>query len=232
MEAHIDILIPVLARPHNVQPLLDSAAAATATPHRVLFIATAGDRPEIAALEKAGAEYLIHPEKAGPGNYGKKINYGFTHTTGNYFLNGSDDIQFDIGWDFQALRRMKGQIGVVATNDMANRQVMRGEFGTHCLISRDYINRFGGTGDNEPGVVLYEGYDHNYVDRELCDVARRRGRYAFAHNAVVRHRHPHWKTAAWDATYHKGLKHFREDQLLYGSRTVLWSSRNRDIVAR
>jgi hypothetical protein len=143
---------------------------------------------------------------------------------------GSDDIDFHPAWDTNALRRMKGQIGVVATNDMANRQVIRGEFGTHCLISRDYINRFGGTGDREPGVVLYEGYDHNYVDRELCDVARRRRRYAFAHNAVVKHRHPHWRTAKWDDTYMKGTARFKEDQLLYGTRTVLWSSRNRDIV--
>ena len=227
----IDVIVPVLGRPENAQPLVDSLTASEADA-QVTFICTGGDKPQIRACEDTGCRTIIVGWKAGAGDYGRKINEGFSLTDSDYILNGADDIEFSRGWDTIALRMMKGRVGVVATNDKANRQVMRGEFGTHCLISRAYIDEYGGTGDRVPGVVLHEGYDHNFVDRELCDVARSRRAYAFAATAVVSHRHPIWKTAEWDRTYRKGGARFRDDQRLYTQRTALWSSRNRDIVAR
>jgi hypothetical protein len=110
--------------------------------------------------------------------------------------------------------------------------VMRGEFGTHCLISRAYIDEHGGTFDSIPGVVLHEGYDHNFVDRELCDVARSRRAFAYAGTSIVRHRHPLWKTAAWDPTYRKALARFSEDQRLYMARASVWRTRKRTVVVR
>ena len=82
---------------------------------------------------------------------------------------GADDIEFHPRWADIAVRMMRGRVGVVATNDKANRQVMRGEFGTHCLISRAYIDEHGGTFDGTPGVVLHEGYDHNFVVDRTAD---------------------------------------------------------------
>jgi hypothetical protein len=145
---------------------------------------------------------------------------------------GADDIEFTPGWADVAIRMMRGRIGVVATNDMANREVMRGQYGTHNLILRSYIMEEGGTVDNEPGVVLWEGYDHQFVDRELCDVARARRRYTFAKRSVVRHNHPVWRTAQWDTTYRKAFSHTREDQVLYMQRSPLFNKRKRDIIAR
>lgn len=227
----IDIIVPCLGRPHNAQPLVDSLAASGADA-RIVFVCTGGDKRQIEACQATGATTLVVTWKAGPGDYAKKINYGYLNTDSPCILNGSDDIEFTPGWDTQALRKMKGRIGVVATNDKANRQVMRGEFGTHCLISRAYIDDQGGTGDKQQGVILYEGYDHNFVDRELCEVAKRRRAYQFAPLAIVRHRHPLWQTAKWDSTYRKALARFQDDQRLYASRTHLWAARNRDIVAR
>lgn len=225
----IDVIVPCLGRPQNAAPLVASLAESGADA-KVTFVCTGGDRKQIAACEGTGAEVLVVGWAAGPGDFARKINWGYAHTDGDYLFMGADDIEFTAGWAEQALRKMRGRIGVVATNDTANRQVMRGEFGTHCLISRAYIEERGGTADNEPGVVLFEGYDHNFVDRELCDVARARGRYAFAAQAIVRHQHPLWKTARWDGTYRKALARFRDDQRLYAQRSVLWTTRKRDIV--
>ena len=111
---------------------------------------------------------------------------------------------------------------VVGTNDLANAQVKRGQFGTHCLIRRRYVTEHGGTADQGPGTVLYEGYDHNFVDRELCHVAQSRGVFVFARHSRVKHHHMLWRTAPDDATYRKALRNFRADQKLFLSRARLW----------
>jgi hypothetical protein len=227
----IDVIVPVLQRPGNAQPLVDSLVASGADA-RITFIATSGDRAQIAACEATGCLTLIVGWAAGAGDFARKINWGFTHTTADLVFMGADDLDFHPRWDTIAARMMRGNIGVVATNDKANRQVMRGEFGTHCLISRAYIDEYGGTAEGTPGVVLHEGYDHNFVDRELCEVAASRKRYAFAAQSVVQHRHPLWRTADWDPTYHKALARFSEDQRLFVRRSRLWKSRHRDIVRR
>jgi hypothetical protein len=164
-------------------------------------------------------------ENAGPGDYAKKINRG-TQREGRqdceWVFMAADDITFEPRWDTTALKVARDKYDVVATNDMANAYVRRGQFGTHCLIRRRYITEMGGTADNEPGVVLWEGYDHNFVDRELSHVAQARGRFVFARHSIVRHRHPLWRTAPDDPTYRKALKNFRADQKLFLSRAHLW----------
>jgi hypothetical protein len=227
----IDILVPVLSRPANAQPLVDSLAASGADA-TVTFVCTSGDGAQISACDATGANVLVAAWEAGSGDFAKKINLGFLCTETEYVFMGADDITFTPGWDTQALKMMRGRIGVVATNDKANRQVMRGEFGTHCLIRRSYINEHGGTFDEDPGVVLYEGYDHNFVDRELCDVARRRRAFAFARESIVAHRHPLWRTASWDPTYRKALARFSEDQRLYMARASVWRTRKPNMVSR
>jgi len=228
----IEVLVPVLSRPANAKPLADSLAASGADA-TLTFLCTGGDRPQIAACEATGADVLVVGWAAGPGDFARKINWGFAHTESDYIFMGADDIEFAPRWADIAVRMMRGKIGVVATNDKANRQVMRGEFGTHCLISRDYIDTHGGTFDGTPGVVLHEGYDHNFVDRELCEAAKRRRAFAFAPQSVVYHHHPLWRTAKWDPTYRKALSRFRDDQTLFLERSRLAKrTRNRDIVSR
>ena len=218
----IDILVPVLGRPHNARPLVESINAVTNTSIRILFLCTQGDTAQIDASSRAGAEWVICGWPAGRGDYARKINHGLRHTEGEWVFMGADDIRFEAGWDTHALKAAGDQHDVVATNDMANAQVKRGDFGTHCLIRRRYVTDQGGTADGERGVVLFEGYDHNYVDRELCHVAQSRNRFVFARHSRVRHYHPLWKTAPFDATYKKGLRHGREDQALFYSRAHLW----------
>lgn len=219
----IDILIPVLGRPANAAPLVQNIRDNTTVEHTIRFICTRGDHEQITACNVTDADLVIVAEfPAGRGDYARKINGAIRGSDSEWIFNGADDIRFEKGWDTAALQAAGDRFHVVATNDMANANVRRGQFGTHNLIRRRYVTEQGATGAFEPGVVLWEGYDHNFPDRELCGVAQSRGVFTFARHSRVRHFHPLWKTALNDATYVKSLKHFREDQRLFYSRAHLW----------
>ena len=218
----IDILIPVLGRPHNAAPLVQNIHDTTEVPHTIVFLCSRGDDAQIIACEATGESGHVMDFPAGHGDYARKINLGLLGSDSEWIFNGADDLRFEPRWDTAALKAAGDRFHVVATNDMANAQVKRGQFGTHCLIRRRYITEQGGTPDQGPGVVLFDGYDHNFVDRELCHTAQHRGCYVFARHSHVRHYHPLWRTAPQDKTYQKALRHFREDQHLFLSRAHLW----------
>ncbi len=228
----IDILIPVLGRPHNAAPLVQNIHDTTQAEHRILFLSSKGDNEQIITTSRLASRSVWEPPEirqcvmdfpAGRADFARKINIGFDETDGEWVFMAADDVRFEKGWDTAALKAAGDRFDVVATNDMANASVKRGVFGTHCLIRRRYVTDEGGTATDGPGVVLHEGYDHNFVDRELCHVAESRGRYVFARHSRVRHFHPLWKTALNDATYTKALRHFREDQQLFLTRSHLWN---------
>jgi len=219
----IDILVPVLGRPQNAAPLVDSIRRTAKVPVAIVFLCSRGDHEQIdACFDIPDVRGLVMEYPAGPADYARKINTGFHATNSEWIMAAADDLTFEPGWDTVALQRAGDHQHVVATNDMANSQVKRGQFGTHCLIRRRYVTEQGGSANHEPGTVLYEGYDHNYVDRELCHLAQHRGVYVFARHSIVRHRHMLWHTASPDATYRKALKHSRQDQELFFSRAHLW----------
>jgi hypothetical protein len=223
----IDILIPVLGRPHRAAPLVQNIRDTTTETVTITFLCSRDDTEQYKACQASGAESIIMlSNPAGQGDYAKKINYGFRYGTDSEFVfMGADDLTFEPRWDTHALRAANSGPGydVVGTNDLANAQVRRGQFGTHCLIRRRYVTEKGGTADGGPGTVLHEGYDHNFVDRELCHVAQHRGVFAFARHSHVKHSHPLWRTAPDDPTYRKALRHFRQDQRLFLSRAHLWN---------
>lgn len=221
----IDILIPVLGRPHRAAPLVDNIRAVTETPHAITFICSPEDHAQIEAVLDLRTDYVCMEFPAGPGDYAKKINAGFSREGRQdceWVFNGADDLTFEPGWDTTALKAAGDRFHVVATNDLANAQVKRGQFGTHSLIRRRYVTEQGGTADGGPGTVLHEGYDHNFVDRELCHLAQHRGVFVFARHSRVKHSHYLWKTAPKDATYRKALRRYQEDWRLFLSRSHLW----------
>jgi hypothetical protein len=148
------------------------------------------------------------------------MQLGYERTHGEWLFLGAQDIEFTKGWQEAAFRNRKAS--VIATNDKANAQVQRGLFGTHCLVRRSYVDEEGASADG-PGNLLHSGYDHNFVDRELCGVAMSRGVFAFAKDSIVLHHHPLWRTAKWDDTYKKALKHFHQDRTLWLQRAHLWN---------
>lgn len=215
------ILVPVLGRPHRVEPFLESIEAATPESHRVLFIADAEDDAELKALRAVDAEVLVL-EPGCRRNYAAKINVGYHATSEALFFMAADDLAPRRDWLGRAIGYLSDTVDVVGTNDICNPRVMTGQHSTHTLVRREYIERESGVID-EPDTVLHEGYEHEYCDDEFVQTAMHRGRYAHAFDSIVEHLHPLVKKAPDDATYRRGRAHTRLSRRTYQQRRKLWS---------
>lgn len=214
------IIVPVLRRPHRVNPLLASIAQATPEPHTVLFVADANDVEERVALDRAHANYVTTTEP--PPNYPAKVNLAYRETSEPFLFLAADDLHFHYGWLRAALTEMRGNVAVVGTNDGGvNQRVARGEHATHMLVRRAYVDEHGATFDQTPGVLVHEGYGHVYVDDELVQTAQARQVYAHAHDSLVEHLHPYGGKARTDATYRIGREPIAADKALYQERREL-----------
>lgn len=216
----IAILVPCLARAHQIQPLLDNIAEVTTITHRVILICSPNDPATVTALNTS-ATTLITNWKPDRADYAKKIALGFTETTEPWIFQAATDLVFHPNWDTNAMdvanRHGKGVIG---TNDLGNPLVMKGRHSTHSFISRDYIERYGGTADNS-GIVFSEQYDHQWCDTEFIETAKRRRQFISAQHSIVEHLHPHWGKAEYDKTYKKATRATQEDQKLFMERRRL-----------
>lgn len=216
------MLVPVLGRPENAQPLVASLRASTHRAHEIVFIATAGDHEQFDACVATRCRTIIatwEPEH----DYPRKMNEAFRLTNSDWVLLGSDDITFERGWDDALERAAASGKRVLGTDDRANRLVKRGVFSTHTLVARSYVEEHGGCLEG-PGFLVSEAYDHNFVDRELACLAKARDEWLFVPQAVIRHRHPAFGSARQDATYEKGRDTFWEDQLLFWTRAEQWGN--------
>jgi hypothetical protein len=221
------VIVPVLARPHRVEPFLTSLVDATADPVRVVFVATAGDTAMIDAVIHAadGAADIVlevlPPNRVG--DYAKKVNFVYGRTTEPFMFLAADDLHFHDGWLEAAMAEMANPaIGVVGTQDLAPTDRARtGDHATHCLIRRSYIDERGTI--DERGKVLHEGYPHEYVDDELVGTAKARHAWAFAHGSVVEHLHPSWGKAPPDRLYRDQRRRMSQGRVIYRRRSGLWA---------
>lgn len=218
----IDILVPVLGRPQNAKPLVDSIHAATENPHTILFICSRGDDEQIEACKETNSVVLLID--GGDFEYARKINHAATwplrKKPHEFVFLGADDLRFLPGWDRHAIRVYRDtQMPVVGTNDLGNPTVMKGRHATHSLVHRSYVER--GTID-EPGKLLHEGYHHNYCDTEFCETAKRRNAFVFAFDSHVEHLHPFWHKGEDDTIYEKGRRMYGPDRRTYTRRRRLW----------
>lgn len=207
----IAVLVPVLGRAHQIQPLLHSIAGATSVEHQVVLIFSPDD-DAIHAATGTNATVLTTSWAAGRADYAKKLALGYQKTTEPWLFQGATDLVFHTGWDTAALLVAKRtRCGVIGTNDLGNPLVKRGLHSTHSLISRDYLEQWGGTADDS-GLVFSEAYDHQWSDSEFVETARRRRQFAFSKRSIVEHMHPHWGKGDMDATYEKAHHATSEDQ--------------------
>ncbi len=213
---NLAILVPVLARPHRVAPLLD-AIEATTPGVRVLFLADDYDRPEHEAIGRELSRTGVRVElDTSGGNYAAKINSGIGLTDEPYIFTAADDLEPQAGWLEAAMAAMVHGAQVVGVNDLIERSR---NHATHFLIAREYAEQPAIDGSRGP---FFEGYHHWYCDDELLATARKRGVYAYAPDAEVLHLHPMSGRAEDDATYAKGRERMRADRRLFTERGQLW----------
>jgi len=215
----VAILVPMLGRAHHIAPLVESIRS-TCPSASVLFGCSPGDRKVIGQLERMGEQFFTVPGPA-PGDYARKINEGFRRTTEPVVFLAASDLRFHAGWWEAIEAKLTPGVGVVGTNDLGSPRVLAGEHSTHSAVTRDYVERFGLI--DQPGVVLFEGYEHEYVDDELVQTAMHRGAWVFAEDSQVEHLHPSWGKAPTDRMYRQQRQRMRRSRALYQERRQLWT---------
>lgn len=209
----------MLGRPQHIEPLL--ASIRSTCPHaEVLFACSPGDDQVLLELHRRGERMFTVPGPR-PGDYARKINAGFRRTSNEVVFLGASDLVFHPGWAEAVERQLQPGIGVVGTNDLGSARVMAGEHSTHSAVTRRYVEDFGLI--DRPGLVLFEGYEHEYVDDELVQTAMHRDAWAFAEDAHVEHLHPSWGKAPSDAMYAQQATRMRRSRRTFMRRQQLWT---------
>lgn len=220
--AKVAILIPVLRRPQNIKPLVESIEQNTKD-FEILFIASPGDDIEINELESQEQSYeIMDASFENNGDYARKINMGFQSIEAEWYFLGADDLRFYPGW-FEHAMTLYDAIGacVIGTNDLGNPMVVRGLHSTHSLVLGEYVTKCGTI--DEPGKILHEAYPHEFVDQELVETARCRAAWGFSSKSIVEHLHPNWKKAETDSIYEAQPERMTAGRKIYENRRHLWN---------
>ncbi len=228
----IVILVPILRRPHLIEPLIKNVAATTPAGVDLIFLPDPhGDDESVETLNELDAHYAWSDTTGWAG----KINEATKYLGYRYLFCCADDVIFHRGWLDAVMQMMGGlaiikpgsgpdtiseQIQVVGTLDNLTSNVMAGEHATHFMVDRQYIDTFGGVIDEGPGSFLPTAYRHNYTDTEFIETAKARGVFAPS-AALVEHAH-FLAGAPFDETYRIGEDSKVADSLIFEQRRHLW----------
>jgi hypothetical protein len=227
----IDILVPVLGRPQNAAPFMESLINSQPGDVRVIVVASPWDGSTIGAwreLADAGVglcpQVVLYP--GNPGSFAQKCNHG-ARVTRDYaaqwqrtpapwvFLVG-DDVKFHDGWAAAALAAgARPNVCVVGVNSAGP---LNDGSTPHQLVRRSYIADPGASWDG-PGSLLHEGYRHNFCDVELATLAQQRGVWVDAPDAVVEHLCLYQGKAPMDPTYQISVDTVDADRELWTFRS-------------
>lgn len=217
MSDQLVILVPVLGRPHRVQPFLAAVEESTPDAH-IVFLADPHDHDELRRIHRFRGRASLHlTVDSEGGNYAMKINRGVRKSTEPFIFTAADDLEPKDGWFEAAVKHLTDEVGAVGVNDLIERKRVHA---THFLLSRAYAER--PAADGTPG-PFFEGYHHWQCDDELIATAKHRDAFTYAPEAHVLHLHPMAGRAEDDATYRRGRANRREDRLLFQSRSHLWA---------
>ena len=211
----LTVLVPVLNRPQNVAPLVESWAK-SGTPGILVLLVSAGDSAEDAAAIKAAETNgrVEHFRPVGCHTWPEKISAGVECFRGDWFLLAADDVTFEPGW-WEATERFRaGGYQVIGTNDGVNpRCSISGIHTTHPLVHRDFHAM------GHPTSPVWPEYSHWYCDDELVQTAKARGVWAWCEQARITHHHPYFdESVPMDATYELGEKNRDADFALWAER--------------
>ncbi len=201
-------MIPVLNRPQNVAPLVESFHATQKGVANLYFIVDMDDTKQIEAIVDAGADYLVSTHGS---SYAQKVNAAFEQTTEPWLFPCGDDVKFHNGW-IDAARKLSDRYDVIGVNDLAPGEVhipgkvgnpftASGAHADHFFVRRAYADEYGAS---LSGPIAHEGYRHFYVDVEIVELAKARGVWAMCPGSRVEHLHPDVGKAEVDDTYRKG----------------------------
>lgn len=214
----VAVLVPVLTRPDNVAPLVESFNAANDGSANLFFVVDQDDETEIAAIKAAGASFLVSDR--GP-TFAQKVNAGFEQTLEPWVFLCGDDVRFHDGW-IAAARKLSERYDVIGTNDhpdgKGNPRVAAGVHADHFFVRRAYVNKWGG--NLGPG-ILSEKYRHFFCDVETIELAKARRVFTPCLDSLVEHLHPDLGKSEVDDVYVKGWSQKDHDAAEWAKRAPL-----------
>jgi len=186
----VAVVVPVMKRPENVQPLVDSFDRSNDGTANLYFVCDADDEAEIAAVRSAGLEPLYATRGH---TFPQKANTGYLGTSESFVFVCGDDCEFTPGW-LDRPRELSDRYDVIGTNDAEpgrtrNQDVASGKHADHWFTRRTYIDDVGSCLEG-PGVFCPEAYYHWWVDKEVIGLAKARGVFSPALESRVVHHHP------------------------------------------
>lgn len=225
---NIDIFIPTFRRSYKLLDYIGHVREVTPLARHIVCIVERDDMDSYHIARGAGAIVVINHRSP---SYAGSINSAWECLQPDMFFCGADDLRFNPGWLEEALANVttadhpfhQDTPVVIGTNDIHNQEVARGEHATHYLVSKGYIEHFGGVIDKS-APVLYEGYDHNWTDREFIGTAKLHGSFLPCLTSVVEHLHFTFGLSQMDDTYQKTRRAVDQDQQLYEQRRPLWNA--------
>jgi hypothetical protein len=213
-QVSVAVIVPT-RRANNAKPFMESLRA-TAPSVSAWAVVYAEHRDVEQAWGSAGAMALIGTANT----YASKLNYGYRMVGADWLLLVGDDVKFHPGWLEAALAKAdETGAQVVGVNGLGTERERAGQFATHQLVRRAYVDEVGASWDG-PGVVAHEGYGHMFVDDEIVTAAMRRGVWAMAVDSIVEHVHHYFGKAPVDDTYRLGESSFAADRALFRTRSA------------
>jgi len=223
MRPKIAILLPTLGRPDRLEPLVENVVATTPPGDwQLVFALDRDDAASWAALIRSLrlADGGTLAAVAADGSYPAKTNAAYRYSSAPLVLPTADDVVFHEGWLEAVLGAFTDEVAVVGTNDLS--PMSHAEHATMPVIRRSYIEGEGCSWDS-PGVVFHEGYAHNYVETEICELAIGRSVWRYAPDSVIEHLHPSWGKRESDDTDARGNQvSFDSDRETFDQRRALW----------
>ena len=212
----ISILLATTGRPDMVQTFVDSLIETTGDAELELIAAVDHDPETLRVLSAS-----VLPKRVGLLiNYkdelrgcSKAWNDALTLSTGDPVILAGDDLEWQPGWleaALTAMRTLPDGWGVVGFNDGH----WDGDLSTHYMVSRRFILEHLG------GVIAWECYTHSFNDVEMCERAKRAGRYVWAEDAKVYHSHWLFGDREQDDTDVRNLERHTESQRTFLERKL------------
>lgn len=217
----VAISIPSYKRAHKILAVYKNAKDSSPLTANIYFIIEKDDQESIDVLEAHRLSYFINERTRGSAG---AHNTAYLKTNERYFFIGADDLDFKKGWFEKCMEKMVDPIKVVGTNDLHNRNVLRGVFATHFLVDRSYVEKRSGIFDSE-NLLLPECYIHNYSEREFVEMAKLRNVFVPCLEAIVEHLHWSWGLSPKDETYAKQDGTLDHDSGIYLKRRPLWTEK-------
>jgi glycosyltransferase involved in cell wall biosynthesis len=200
----VSIILPTRERPEQAQRCVDRFRATTRGYDVELVVVT--DDP---ATGTQGCDLIRTPPMSALDAW----NYGATQASGDILVLAADDLWPFHGWLGETLERMAdfpdARGGMIGFNDLARDGRA---LATHWAITRAAAVAWNG------GVLVPPCYHHYFCDNEVTARLKRAGRYIWAANAVVEHRHPAWNKAEADALYLSKVPLMDADRAIFEQR--------------